>query len=60
MTRQSQAQRNRARLEQSLGSEVPAIELHRASSESPMGFCASLSKRVHEIRQELLNEGGHF
>lgn len=31
--------------------DVPAVELHRVGSGKENGFCASLSRRVSDIRQ---------
>jgi hypothetical protein len=30
--------------------DVPSIELHRAGSGKELGFCASLSRRISDIR----------
>lgn len=48
MTRDGQIQRILERLQQ--GDEIPAIELHRAGSGKEHGFCASLSRRISDLR----------
>jgi hypothetical protein len=34
------------------GYEVPAVELHRIGSGKENGYCASLTRRISEIRDE--------
>ena len=34
------------------GKEIPAIDLHKIGSGNNNGFCASLSRRISEIRDE--------
>lgn len=33
------------------GREVPAVDLHRAGSPNETGFCASLSRRISDVRE---------
>jgi hypothetical protein len=49
MNTTGQRQRILERLKQ--GGEVPAIELHRIGSGKENGFCASLTRRISEIRE---------
>lgn len=52
---EGQRARIKARLEK--GGVVPSVILHREGSGKPEGFCGSFSKRISEIRQELLPTG---
>lgn len=47
----------KSRIKQRLlhGDEVPSIELHRIGSGKEHGFCASLTRRISEIRDEGYN-----
>lgn len=33
------------------GQEISALELHHAGSGSPYGFCASISRRISDLRK---------
>lgn len=47
-----QAQRILARLQATPNQDVPAVELHRAGSGSEHGWCASISRRISDLRKQ--------
>lgn len=48
--KQSQTFRIFSYLFDHMGEEIPAVTLHQIGSNKPNGFCASLSRRISDIR----------
>lgn len=49
--RTGQTQRILAYFQAHLGKEISALELHKAGSGNPYGFCASISRRISDLRK---------